>query len=665
MAYDDTGHIAYSYVAYVRLPLCTRSGHCRTGWDFPGTETLTFVITPPNTYGDFLPSLSANPAGPGPGSAASQRLTGHVRALSASRERTSTGSSYASKRLSGPVMPTSMQSPPSSLPSPPTGDLPGTGTGSGTGPGTGQHNSKLPPLSHGYGSNSPRRATGTPSTAASQSHPSHGDRQPHGTAQGEKQSGPLVEAIQPLIQHPSMLPGPTPASHPYQHKRKPPSAFMRNNPMLQQLEMGAAGAAHQHTQTQQQHHLRSASAGSTRPQLGPLFDSPRYGGAGGSDGSGAEGAYGGLPNELQAQQFAQEVMAAAQAAMAQGKLHQAWGGEEDGGAAGTAFVSAAPWGVSSVSDLEALDSILDQLVVVDARMRKALLKGPLISFETVVPEHVMYPAGAATRQQQQQEEERDRTFITAVKGVADEDVAAAAAGQEEGAGGGGAAAEQSGSTRGLGLPPPPPSPAEREASSLGGAFSPAAAPSVSASAPVSTRQTTRPAEDYLADSSLFPASIPNPGMHPTFTRAYLASKMAVKPQHLPPPPPATAEHLLRSRPPPFIAAPSYDQLCSQIRDVQRQYTCGSSRPAGQGGGPPGGTGSGGGTAAMGGAGFTAAIAAGLPVVPPSAHQYIAGLDGPTLDEVVAHQELPISLERVRPTFVALKQKARSVVRSVT
>ncbi len=36
-------------------------------------------------------------------------------------------------------------------------------------------------------------------------------------------------------------------------------------------------------------------------------------------------------------------------------------------------------GASSVGDLEALDAILDQLVVLDVRMRQALLKGPMVS----------------------------------------------------------------------------------------------------------------------------------------------------------------------------------------------------------------------------------------------------------------------------------------------
>jgi hypothetical protein len=98
-------------------------------------------------------------------------------------------------------------------------------------------------------------------------------------------------------------------------------------------------------------------------------------------------------------------------------------------------------------------------------------------------------------------------------------------------------------------------------------------------------------------------------MHPSFTRAYLSSKAAPKPQLAVPPPPATAEHLLRSRPPPFIAAPSYEALCNQIRDVQRQYTAGSTKPP-----PPGGY-----TATT-----VAAASASASAASASVNQYIAG-----------------------------------------
>lgn len=70
---------------------------------------------------------------------------------------------------------------------------------------------------------------------------------------------------------------------------------------------------------------------------------------------------------------------------------------------------------SSAGDLEALDSILDQLVVKDYNMREALLKGPLISFETVVPN----PTTSRTHFQLDPEY-KDETFITGVQGVEEE-----------------------------------------------------------------------------------------------------------------------------------------------------------------------------------------------------------------------------------------------------
>jgi hypothetical protein len=69
------------------------------------------------------------------------------------------------------------------------------------------------------------------------------------------------------------------------------------------------------------------------------------------------------------------------------------------------------WRTTSVGDLETIDSMLDQLVVADSRMREALLKGPLISFETVIPEASLTLSSMA-----QDGEEPDTTFITAVPG---------------------------------------------------------------------------------------------------------------------------------------------------------------------------------------------------------------------------------------------------------
>ncbi|GLC39456.1 hypothetical protein PLESTF_000832900 [Pleodorina starrii] len=594
----------------------------------------TTVITPPSTYGDFLPSLSPSADIGERGSSAARRLSGQVKAMAAVKEqRASSANSYESKRQWGPITSVPMQPPaPQHLSDGPTG---------------GQPNAKLPPL-HGFAP-TPGASTG-PSTArtGSPSAASHlqGDRHQqyhHGSGdrQQQQQQG---EVVQPLIQHPSMLPGPTPASHPYQPKRKPPSAFMRNNPMRQQLDTALAAQ-----QQQQQQNPRSASAGSARSHATGMYDLPYT-----AHLDELRADYGGrLPNDAQAAAFAHEVMAAAEAAIAAGRQHGGGMWVDDGGgppAGGGGplggFVAAPPWGVSSVSDLEALDSILDQLVVVDARMRKALLKGPLISFETVVPEHVMAGAGRAPAAQQQQqprpEDDKDRTFLTSVKGVAEE-------GEEGGGEGGAAAAEAAAEVEASRLDvsalPPPPSPADFDS----GLPSPVGM--VARQPARGSTDSGEAAAEGPRDSALFPASIPNQGMHPTFTRAYLASKMAAKPQHLLPPPPATAEHLLRSRPPPFIVAPSYDQLCSQIRDVQRQYTCGTARLAGQ---AAAAAAAGAAAAAAGSAGGAGAAA--LPLAA-TTNQYIAGLDGPTLDEVVAHQELPISLERVRPTFVALKQKA--------
>lgn len=66
---------------------------------------------------------------------------------------------------------------------------------------------------------------------------------------------------------------------------------------------------------------------------------------------------------------------------------------------------------------------------------------------------------------------------------------------------------------------------------------------------------------------------------PKLARMYITTRQAHDRQ-VPPLPPPTADYLVRSRPPPSISAPSYDELCSQIMDVQRQYTCGTSKDRG-------------------------------------------------------------------------------------
>jgi hypothetical protein len=84
--------------------------------------------------------------------------------------------------------------------------------------------------------------------------------------------------------------------------------------------------------------------------------------------------------------------------------------------------------------------------------------------------------------------------------------------------------------------------------------------------------------DRSADDSLAIArdSIPVPIL-PKLARMYITTRQANAERQIPPLPPPTAEYLVRSRPPQFIAAPSYDDLCSQIRDVQKQYTCGTAK----------------------------------------------------------------------------------------
>ncbi|KAG2444623.1 hypothetical protein HXX76_001367 [Chlamydomonas incerta] len=508
-------------------------------------------------------------AGPGPGSLqGTAKLSGQVMALSNAKERAA--STGATRRSAGPPgigSPDAFPAPPAHYSDGPTG---------------GQQNPRLPPLMYGIGP--PGRPPAVPSLGLSGTPAGVPPGQPQQPGQQQQQQ---PGALEPITQHPAVLPsGPAPASYPYAPKRKPPSAFMRNNPLKQQLEGPQ----------------RARGPGSARGG-GP---SPAVQAGGGADRL--------LHVDAAAHaQLANEVLAeAAAAAAAQG------GGATGGGGgygASSSSPATAPWGVSSVSDLEALDSILDQLVVVDARMRKALLKGPLISFETVVPDPAGGRAGSARAARQAADEERDRTFLTAVRGITED------AGQE---------AEAPVAPAAPAEPPPlalPPQDAGASRITWG----------QDEAAPEAPPQPQGPAG--ATDSAMFPASIPNTGMHPSFTRAYLVSKAAPKAALTPPPPPATAEHLLRSRPPPFIAAPSYEELCGQIRDVQRQYTCGSNKP-------PAGT-------------PAAAAAAAAAVATATTNQYIAGLDGPALEDVVAQQDLPISLERVRPTFVALKHKARA------
>ncbi|GAX76295.1 hypothetical protein CEUSTIGMA_g3740.t1 [Chlamydomonas eustigma] len=254
------------------------------------------------------------------------------------------------------------------------------------------------------------------------------------------------------------------------------------------------------------------------------------------------------------------------------------------------------WKTASVGDLEALDSILDHLVVADSRMREALLKGPLISFETVVPDPDVLRARLL-----EEEDERNATFITAVQGVEG----------EQGLGGG--QAEEA-----LEVPYEVlSSPAQAQINRHSPGTTILETQSLQYAAPAPTR---------FEDMAALRESIPIPVL-PKLARMYITTRQAAEKQ-APPLPPPTAEYLIRSRPPPFIAAPSYDELCGQIRDVQKQYTCGTSR----------------------------APSPAKSLRPQTnMDMYISGLDGPSLDEVVAYEELPVGLERSRPSFVALRK----------
>mmetsp|Transcript_38101 Transcript_38101/g.84887 ORF Transcript_38101/g.84887 Transcript_38101/m.84887 type:complete len:518 (+) Transcript_38101:344-1897(+) len=287
------------------------------------------------------------------------------------------------------------------------------------------------------------------------------------------------------------------------------------------------------------------------------------------------------------------------------------GGHKGGQRAGWAE---SQWSSSSVGDLEALDSILDHLVVLDSKMRSALLRGPLISFETVVPEPSA-AGGSGAGGAGADEDAKDYTFLTSVRGITG---AAPEEGEEE---------EQEGAAAAAAEPPPaPPSPPQAQEMGAGlpgvsdqrgsfGSHSHANVPMLAPSQP----------EDEL---EALRATIPVPIL-PKLARMYITSKQTAAAK-APPPPPATAEYLLKTRPAAALAAPSYDQLCSQIRDVQRQYTCGTVRER--------------------------PVSAGRPQrVRNVLDMYISGLDGPTLDEVVNMEDLPVGLERSRPSFVAMKK----------
>eukprot|EP00201_Polytomella_parva_P016578 CAMPEP_0175063166 /NCGR_PEP_ID=MMETSP0052_2-20121109/14594_1 /TAXON_ID=51329 ORGANISM="Polytomella parva, Strain SAG 63-3" /NCGR_SAMPLE_ID=MMETSP0052_2 /ASSEMBLY_ACC=CAM_ASM_000194 /LENGTH=203 /DNA_ID=CAMNT_0016329311 /DNA_START=52 /DNA_END=660 /DNA_ORIENTATION=- len=155
----------------------------------------------------------------------------------------------------------------------------------------------------------------------------------------------------------------SPTPHPYVHKRKPPNNFYQRSPTIQNLtQQLIRSRLHREEQQQQQSQNQSpnVSANSFRSKaVSRNSDSP-------------------IPMSLLSQ-VKSDV--------------PPW-----------LIDPSPPWGVSSVADLEALDAILDQLAVQDTQMRAALLKGPLISFETIVPPEASAAAAAD-----------DYTFLTGVK----------------------------------------------------------------------------------------------------------------------------------------------------------------------------------------------------------------------------------------------------------
>lgn len=268
------------------------------------------------------------------------------------------------------------------------------------------------------------------------------------------------------------------------------------------------------------------------------------------------------------------------------------------------------WRNTSIGDLEALDSILDQLVIADDKMREALLRGPSISFETVIHEPMQ---GAVYKV-----EDADQTFITSVgmEGRLEEDAT-----EEEPL-----ASEQ----------PKEPSP------SLPLAPVPQLPKNIESQPPPNVVQTTALAltgGSWNADEGHEVGSRDRERMNPipilpNLSRMYVTTRQSML-RTTPPLPPPTAEYLLNHRPSIASAAPSYDELCDQIKGVQRQYTCGSSKADG------------------GGARHPSPIRSNLDM-------YISGLDGPSLDQIVQYEE-SINMERTRPTFVAMaktKQAAK-------
>ncbi len=275
---------------------------------------------------------------------------------------------------------------------------------------------------------------------------------------------------------------------------------------------------------------------------------------------------------------------------------------------GSVGLGPAAWGgASSIGDLETLDAMLDQLVVLDSRMRQALLRAPPVSFETVVSEaHAARLASELTGMDVAAGEQQDaHTFhLTAVRGVVDEQ-----GGQKwDGQG-----APEDLDAHGSGHP--------HMLNEHNRATGTTAAESQAAEANHRAGWASGVAPRVQMGAS---QQIPVPIL-PKLARMYISSKASAA-LKAPPPPAPTAAWLIRSRLPSVprnAAAPSYDNLVAQIKDVQRQYTCGTAPDRS--------------TLAAADARNPASGSAAARLVNDA---YISGLDGPPLDEMVAPQLAP-------------------------
>jgi hypothetical protein len=301
---------------------------------------------------------------------------------------------------------------------------------------------------------------------------------------------------------------------------------------------------------------------------------------------------------------------------------------------GSVGLGPAAWGgASSIGDLETLDAMLDQLVVLDSRMRQALLRAPPVSFETVVSEaHAARLASELTGMDVAAGEQQDaHTFhLTAVRGVVDEQGGQKwdeqGAPEDLDAHGSGHPHMLNEHNRATGT-----TAAETQAAGAhqhaGWASGVAPRVQMGASqqqmgAAAGPAQSVNDALPQVAE--VYTGNIPVPIL-PKLARMYISSKASAA-LKAPPPPAPTAAWLIRSRLPSVprnAAAPSYDNLVAQIKDVQRQYTCGTAPDRS--------------TLAAADARNPASGSAAARLVNDA---YISGLDGPPLDEMVAPQLAP-------------------------